>query len=364
MSEIIIGRPVPEKLETGLDIPNISFYDVRKAPFTLYGLYAPASEKPFKRLPKSVASETSPAVMRLSLQTAGGRVRFSTDSDFIAIKAVMPYVSRFAHMPLTGTSGFDLYIDSDGGSRFCKLFKPEPDMEGGYESVIRFKERKMRSFTINFPSYNALDELYVGLASDAAVGSGREYRTALPVVFYGSSITQGACTSRPGLTYENMISRKYDLDYLNFGFSGNARAEDTIVEYMASLPMLAFVSDYDHNAPSVEHLQKTHCRMYETVRRANPDIPYIMLSRPDYFRDVEDSIARRDVVIDTFRYARSQGDTRAFYIDGEGIFKGPYEDSCCVDGTHPNDIGMMMMAESIGKLLERALRGHPFPSAN
>lgn len=363
MSEIILGRPEAVNITTGLNLPNVSFYDVRRAPFEIYGLYEPQSEKPFKRLPKSIASETSPAVLRLSLQTAGGRVRFSTDSEYIAIKAVMPYVSRFAHMPLTGTTGFDLYMDSDAGSRYVKTFKPDPDIEGGYESVIKLDGRKMRHFTINFPSYNALDELYIGLESDATVGHGREYRTPLPVIFYGSSITQGACTSRPGLSYANMISRKYNLDYLNFGFSGNGRAEETIVRYMASLPMLAFVSDYDHNAPNVEYLRETHRRMYEIVREANPDIPYIMLSRPDFFCNAEESIARRDVIIDTFRYAREQGDKRAFYIDGEGIFKGPYEDSCTVDGTHPNDLGMMMIAESVGKLLERALRGHPFPSA-
>lgn len=358
MSEFVSNaKPIPVKIETALELPSVAFYDVRHEPFSIYGLYNARSEKPFRRVPLSVAQETSKAVCGLSVHTAGGRVRFSTDSSYIAIKAVMPYINRFAHMPLTGTTGFDLYIDSDAGSRYHRAFKPDVNIEGGYEQVIRFKEKAMRSYTINFPSYNALDELYIGLEADAKLLEGKRYRSKLPIVYYGSSITQGACTSRPGLTYENIISRKYDLDYINFGFSGNARAEKSIVNYMASLDMLAFVSDYDHNAPSVEHLRATHCEMYKTIRAAHPDVPYLMLSRPDFIGNRDESIARRDVIIDTFRYAREQGDTLVFYIDGEGIFRGPDEDSCTVDGTHPNDIGMLKMADCIGKKLERAMRG-------
>ncbi len=361
MSELVSkdgGRTVI--FETTLNEPDIVFYNTKRDPFKVYGLYNYRSERVCRRLPENVAIATGKAVEQLALETAGGRIRFSTDSPYIAIKAVMPYINRFAHMPMTGTTGFDLYEDTDGGSRFVRSFQPDIAANGGYEAVVRFDTKKKRFLTINFPSYNAVDELYIGIKSDAKVGFGKTYRSKLPVVYYGSSITQGACTSRPGLIYENIISRKYDLDYLNFGFSGSARAEAAIVEYMSSLDMMAFVSDYDHNAPSVEYLRDTHQRMYEAIRVANPKVPYIMLSRPDFStHDEKISAARRDVVIDTYRYARANGDKRVFYIDGEGIFRGPEEDSCTVDGTHPNDLGMTKLAAAIGRVLERALCGDP-----
>ena len=84
--------------------------------------------------------------------------------------------------------------------------------------------------------------------------------------------------------------------------------------------MLAFVADYDHNAPKVDYLAETHCRMYKIIREKNPDLPYIMLSRPDFQKSRADSIARRNVVIDTYRYALAQGDKNIYYIDGESIF--------------------------------------------
>lgn len=343
-------------IETSIKEPDIVFYDVRKSPFAVYGLYDYQNQSVFRRLPENIAAETSAGVKQLALETAGGRLRFSTDSEYIAISVKMPYIKRLSHMPMTGTTGFDLYLDSDGGSRYVKTFKPDANIKGGYESLIRVGGRGMRSYTINFPSYNAVNELYIGVSAKSHIGAGKEYRTKLPVVFYGNSITQGACSSRPGLTYENMISRKYDLDYINLGFSGNGRAEPPIVNYMASLDMLAFVSDYDHNAPSVDFLRDTHQRMYEIIRAAHPDIPYLMISRCD-FHGGEDDCLRRDVVIDTYRFARKQGDKNAFYIDGEGIFHGPDEDSCTVDGSHPTDIGMLKMADAIGRKLERALRG-------
>ncbi len=344
------------KLETKLTEPGITFYDTKSDPFRAYGLYQYRDQPVCRRLPEDVAAATGIGVKHLSVETAGGRLRFSTDSEYIAISVKMPYVKRLSHMPLTGTTGFDLYLDSQGGSRYIKTFKPDPSITDGYESLVKLGDRRMRSYTLNFPSYNAVNELFIGIEPDAHLNVGEFYRTKLPVVFYGSSITQGACSSRPGLTYENIISRRYDLDYINLGFSGNGRAELPLVNYMASLDMLAFVSDYDHNAPSVDYLRETHRRMYEIIRASHPDIPYIMISRPD-FAHTESDCQRRDVIIDTYRFARSQGDEMAFYIDGEGFFRGPDEDSCTVDGTHPNDLGMMKMADAIGKKLERALRG-------
>ena len=90
----------------------------------------------------------------------------------------------------------------------------------------------------------------------------------MPVVFYGSSITHGAAAGRPGNTYENFISQKYNLDYVNLGFAGQAKGEVNMAEYIAGLRMCAFVCDYDHNAPDADYLEKTHYRFYEIIRES------------------------------------------------------------------------------------------------
>ncbi|MBQ7384686.1 MAG: SGNH/GDSL hydrolase family protein [Clostridia bacterium] len=349
-------------LKTTLDGEvGIIFHDIRKAPFKIYGLYKPETESVFKRMPDEVGLNVNKGVARHYICTAGGRVRFSTDSRHIVIRTVMPYEARYDHMPRTNVCGFDLYEDTSVGSRFVGTFRPgTADISHGYEAVINLPDSCVRSLTINFPSYNPVSSLEIGLDADSTLGDGARYRTDKPIVYYGSSITQGGCASRPGNTYESIISRRLGLDYINLGFSGNALAEESIVEYMSGLDMLVFVSDYDHNARSVEYLADTHCRMYKMIREKHPDIPYIMLSRPDFQKEREQSILRRNVIIDTYRYALSQGDKNVYYIDGESLFRGPDEDSCTVDGTHPTDLGFAKMAEAIECELRRALRNAQF----
>ena len=350
-------------VETTVEAEGLRLYDVRRPPFRIYGLFEPTSEPEFKRMPDAVASVVSEGVKNLARHTAGGRVRFSTDSPYIVIKAVMPKVGHMAHMPLTGSAGFDLYVDRADGreSLFYRTFVPPYTMTDGYESKITLKADGVRSYTVNFPLYNPVTALYIGVKDGSYLGEGAPYRDLDPIVYYGSSITQGGCASRPGNAYQAMISRALGVDHVNLGFSGNGRGEDPMIDYLAGLKMSAFVSDYDHNAPTVEHLRATHYRLYERVRAAHPDIPYVMLTAPDFHRGslglsgATDATRRREVILESFHRALENGDKKVYYIDGESIFRGPYEDSCTVDGTHPNDLGFSMFADAIGAVLRRAL---------
>ena len=283
-----------------VNAPDLTLHDVRKPPFQIYGLYDPQNEPVFKRMSSDVAKTVSDGVKWLHLHTAGGRVRFSTDSPYVVIQAVMSGVYRMPHMPLTGTSAFDLYLDSPDGrySRYYRTFVPPHRMENGYESKHLLPAGK-NYLTIHFPLYNSLDTLYIGVAKDSVLAAGAPYRTLDPVVYYGSSITQGGCASRPGNTYQAMVSRVLNVDHINLGFSGGAHGEQPMLDYMASLAMSAFVCDYDHNAGSVKELHDTHQQVYDTIRSKHPHIPFVILSRPDFERD-ETSPERREVLLNTF----------------------------------------------------------------
>jgi hypothetical protein len=343
-------------VDTIIEKDGLKFIEVRNAPFEVYGLYDYKNQSEYKRLPDDIGLNVNEGVSSLYLHTAGGRVRFSTDSRYIAIKVEMKKVSPYPHMPLTNTAGLDLYIDAAEGEElgFFKTFVPPYNMTNGYESKIDLGVKKMRSFTINMPSYNCLTKLYVGVDSDAFLDKGQEYRPILPVVYYGSSITQGGCASRPGNIYQNIISRRLNIDYINLGFSGSGKAEPIIAEYMAGLPMSVFVSDYDHNAPTVEYLENTHFALYKTIREKNPTLPYVMVTRPDY-RNKSDSEARRQVILKSYHDALALGDKNVYFVDGKEFFTGKYADMCTVDSTHPTDLGFSFMADHIGATLEKIL---------
>lgn len=344
------------KVQTSLTEKDIKFYDVRLDPFKVYGLYNYRNETVFKRLPDNVAAAVNEGVRELALNTAGGRVRFSTDSKYIAIKTIMPSVTVFPHMTLAGTSGFDLYIDEGTGSTYYQTFMPPVGMKDGYESIIYFPNIKERNITINFPLYNSVDSLYIGLQNSASVGSGAEYNYKKPVLYYGSSITQGGCASRPGNSYQAIISRHLNCDYINLGFSGSARGEEAIAEYMSGMDISVFVCDYDHNAPDAEHLSATHVRLYKKLRDKSSKLPIILVSKPDFDNNMSDNIIRRDIIYSTYINAVKNGDENVFFIDGQRLFKDENRDCCTVDGCHPNDAGFLRMAEVIGYTVKQALQ--------
>ena len=160
--------------------------------------------------------------------------------------------------------------------------------------------------------------------------------------------------SRPGNAYPSFISRRFHRDFINLGFSGSGKAEQAIVEYMATLDMSVFVSDYDHNAPDAAYLEKTHYYLYETIRNKHLNVPYIMVSKPDTLWR-KDYVERREVIRRSYEKAMSNGDKNVYFIDGETLFSGECVDACTVDNSHPNDLGHMRMGKRIGDVIEGIL---------
>ena len=338
---------------------DVIWRDVRHAPFSLHGFHDPYNTPYFCRVPADVAAATSEGVDKLSRESAGGRVRFSTNSPYIAIRAKFLVVGRSPHLTLISTSGFDLYIDGEFGSRFVKEFRMPYDMTDTYEQILKLDGEKMRSFTINFPVHAVVQSLEIGLKPDAKLEAATPYRDLDPVLFYGSSIVHGTAATRPGLIYPAIISRELNLDFRNIGFSGMAKGEPVLAQWMATLPTSVFVCDYDHNAPTVEHLDATHYALYETIREKQPDVPYVMVTRPNYWpllRDYEHILQRRDVIMTSYLKARAAGDKNVYFIDGVEYFAG-LEDwrMATVDGCHPNDLGFYLMYQRILPVLKKAL---------
>ena len=331
------------------------YIDARCAPCQLYGLCEPLDGTPFKRMPRGVAEGVSETVAQLNGNTSGGRVRFTTDSKYLIVRAAMPCVLQRSNMPLLCTSGFDLYVHEAGRETYESGFKPPVDMKDGYEAIHYFPDRRTRQITLYMPLFNDVTTLEIGVEPSASLTAGAAYAHQRPVLYYGSSITQGAAASRPGMSYEAQIARRLDRDFINFGFAGAARGERAIADYMAGLDYAAFVSDYDHNAPTPEHLQSTHFALYETIRAARPDVPYVMVSRPVTRYGDEENARRRAIVMDSYARALKGGDRSVYFVDGYALFKEDGMEDCLADGLHPNDLGLYRMARAIGKTLAQCL---------
>lgn len=335
--------------------PDTVFYNVKNSPFALYGFAEKEIGKPFARMDSEVAKKVSEGVYKTNFWTAGGRVKFKTDSPYVVVSLTFPaVVASWPQMSHLAVKGCDMYQRIDEKEVFVGAFIPPLGSNEGYQQILRFNTEGLHDVTINMPTYASISEMHIGLHKDATVMEGSRYVNEKPVVFYGSSITQGGCMSRPGTIYENILSRKYNVDYVNLGFAGNARAEDAMAEYISNLDMSAFVYDYDYNTPSVNYLEKTHEKMFKVIREKNPTLPIIIMSAPSGF-DKEYIKNRRDVIFKTYENAKGNNDENVYFIDGLVLFEkyGYGWGEPTLEGVHPTDLGFDLIAKSIGEVLER-----------
>ncbi|MBQ8894287.1 MAG: hypothetical protein IJ043_07755 [Clostridia bacterium] len=337
------------EVETKIERDGLTFYDVEDAPFTICGVQY--IDGKYRRLPEAVAKATSDGVHHLHTHTAGGRVRFVTDSPYIAISAQMENLGKMAHFPFTASIGFDLYT----GKHYLKTYVPPLNVTDGFEGIVDIPDPCEREYTINFPLYSGVNRLYVGIKVGSVLKAAPAYDLDLPIVYYGSSITQGGCASRPGNAYQSIIGRELNCDHINLGFSGNAKGEEAITDYIAGLDMAAFVYDYDHNAPNPDHLQATHEKMFRKIRAAHPDLPILMLTRPKYYL-TSDEIKRLTIVRQTYEKALAAGDKNVYFIPGPDLLIDLVRETALVDNCHPNDSGFVSMAYVIGEKLKEILK--------
>ncbi len=335
-------------VNTSITATDIEWYDVTTAPFDLCGVFYDNTEGAYLRFPRSVSKTVSPKVDALNFNTSGGRVRFKTDSDYIAISAELLEADRMAHMASAGQNGFDLYKNN----RWHRLFTPPHDLENAY-SIERKLDGDMAEYTIYFPLYRGVKRLLVALRKGAKIETAHEFSIKAPVVLYGSSITQGACASRPGNNYVNTMMRKFDADFINLGFSGSCKAEPEMAHYIAGLEMSAFVYDFDHNVRNPEQLKDTHKPFFDIIRKAQPNLPIIMVTAPDAYFNGPTFYTRRDIIYENYLEAKNAGDNNVYYVDGSTLFPEECIDNCIVDGTHPSDLGYYLMAEGIAKPFEK-----------
>ncbi|MBR5743124.1 MAG: SGNH/GDSL hydrolase family protein [Clostridia bacterium] len=333
------------RVESDFRKNGLFYYSSDKEPFRIHGLIREGGV--YRRIPEAVASAVNEGVAYLHTNTAGGRVRFRTASRRVSIRAVYDSVGKMPHFALTGSAGFDLYADG----AYAGTFMPPFDVGDELESMITLGRKKERELLIEFPLYSGVKELYIGLDRDTPPLAPAPYRHPVPMVYYGSSITQGGCASRPGTSYQALVSRALDADYINLGFSGSARGEDAIVAYMKDLAMSVFVLDYDHNAPSPEHLSATHEKAFRAVREAHPDLPIVVMSRPKY-RLTKDEKERLRIIRETVSKAKAAGDEKVFLLDGKALTR-LCRDEGTVDGCHPTDLGFFAMARALEELIRK-----------
>ena len=323
----------------------------------LRGVFFSQEEDCFRRMPKSVSSTVNSGVDWLSEDLAGGRICIKTDSPYVAVKCLVPFQDQMSHITIFAQYGCAVREDGDYRKLIAPSFQQLCNPIDGlvaYEGIhYTVNPNAVHTYEIYLPLYGGAKRIYIGLKRGAKVEVAPVRKYKKPVVFYGSSITQGGCATRPDNDYVSMLCRWLDTEYINLGFSGSAHGEQTMAEYIGSLDSSVIVLDYDHNS-GLEELRQRHYSFYQTIRKLRPATPIILISKPDYDYDPQGD-DRAAVLMDTLEKARANGDQNITFIHGKTLFGDEDRSVCTVDCCHPNDIGFFRMAKTIYPVLKNLL---------
>ena len=342
---MLVKKNIPDDVEwwDGLDSEH----------FSLHGLIV--EDGKLMRMPSKIAEKVSIKVAHLNNHTSGGRLSFITDSPYVALHCkINGHV--MANMSWSGSGSFDLYADG----KFAGLFRSIP--KGEQTEVLYNCPLRPHQFDagehhmmMSFPLYAGVEELSIGLKKGCTLRAYDPYKDTLPILYYGSSITQGASASRPAMLYQSYISKDTNVDFINLGFSGSAKGEPAIADYLAGIRCSIFVCDWDHNLNTADRLRERHYPLYRTFRDAQPDTPIIFISRPD-FDTMPCAPGNREVIIESYERALAEGDKNVYFIDGETIFGEDHRTECTVDHAHPTDLGFFRFYQALLPLIQRLLK--------
>ena len=338
----------------------MQFYSCFSAPFRVYGLDVVDTEKQnYWRLADEDSALVSEGVRKRSKAPSGGRVRFRTDADSVHVK--LRFHEIHVDWGASVCAGESVCVLTGSGlqSQYRGVVCAEEYSPLCIEKTIRLRnsdeEKRLRQVTIHLPFNDRIAALEVGVDENDQILAPDEYSSPEKLLFYGSSITDGYCASIPSNTYSAMLCRWLDCDYQNLGFDGMAKGETAMAEIIAKKDFSIFVMDYDHNAPTPEHLAATHEPFFKIVRAAHPTAPVIFCSRPNFFENPAESILRRDIILQTYQNARKAGDENVYFVNGESYFGAFGAECCTVDCCHPTDLGFFRMAERIYSVVQSIL---------
>jgi lysophospholipase L1-like esterase len=332
---------------------NLAWYDAREV--GLEGQAFSDLKSPYDRLPARAEGKVRDAVWNLSRNSAGLCVRFRTNS--LTVRCQWTTTSdRLAmpHMPATGVSGVDLYVKDDGGKwRWLGVGQPK---EGSTHlaTLVAGLSAVERDYCLYLPLYNGVSQVEIGVATGSKLSQLiRAEDRRQPIVFYGTSITQGGCASRPGMVHTAILGRRLDRPVINLGFSGNGKMEAEVTSCLVDIDAAVFVIDCLPNMTAAEVTANT-APLVATLRKAHPKTPIVLAEDRTYSNaflrkeQAERNATSRAALTKVFKELQAN-DPNLHYLAGEHQLGADGEDT--VDGSHPTDLGFLRMADEFSKVL-------------
>ena len=320
------------------------------------------TSNPFQRFPDSMKDLVRKRVWDLSENPAGVYVDFETNTDEIIVKYEVKGPVEFPHMPATGVSGIDLYKRDEGNWVWVKAnynFADTISYKFRLKDTIDLTQNKLRLY---LPLYNIVSHMEIGIKTNSNFKESPRDLTK-PIVVYGTSITQGACAGRPGTAWTSILSREIGIPLFNYGFSGNGRLEEEVLNFLAQLDAEVFILDCLANFTSGQGLnaQQAKIRLIEgvkTIRKSHPETPIILTDHAGYphgevhYPEKEKYLELNRSNREAFEKLKREGFDNIYLL---GFKELGLDQEDFIDGVHPNDAGMIKYANAYLHLLRKVI---------
>lgn len=362
---VLIAAAVAALCTTAQAATATTWHDVKSLTFEGQGWAESEMAARFDRLPARFESKVLGCTWQMSHHSSGMVARFVTDSPAISARwTLLNDAFDLPHMPASGVSGVDLYVKHKGKWEWLGAFNAQMGIAKDNEQVLfSGLSPEMREYSLYLPLYNGVTSAEVGITECSTIkpADPRE-RNIKPVVFYGTSILQGGCASRPGMAYPSIIGRKLDVPIINLGFSGEGRCEHESAEILAELCCSLYVIDCLPNLagqPDVVTDRVTY--LLKTLKAKRPNTPVVLVEDAGGQSVFAREAAGKQTVVSAalekvYKAAKPGWGNKLYYVKGAHLLG--HDGEATVDGIHATDAGFLRMAEIIASTVKKALDEH------
>lgn len=316
----------------------------------------------FTRLPVFMKDSVRDQLWWLAGCSTGIGIRFSTDSRRIGARYNLRYDFSMMHMAMTGIKGTDLYrLDDDGKWHYVNTARPIKDSVQ-HKIYVENLDGKMHEYMIYLPLYDGIKWFEIGVDSTATLQKPQvdNPRRGKRIVCYGTSVMQGGCATRTGMTQTTMLQRDLNVEVVNLGFSGEGKQDYCMARLMAQIEdVICYVID------PVPNCTKDMCdtltyNFIKILRDAKPDVPIVMvegLTYPyakydSYFRDYLPQ--KNEAFRKNYERLKKENKKNLYYMTTDGMTG--FEEEGTVDGVHLTDIGFRAYTQKLEKILKKILK--------
>ncbi|MEJ2702093.1 MAG: SGNH/GDSL hydrolase family protein [Sedimentisphaerales bacterium] len=317
----------------------------------------------YDRLPAKAEDVVRQPIWSLSHDSAGMCVRFITDANEIQARWELRSKGlAMSHMPATGVSGLDLYVKMDGQWKWLAVGRPT-QFPVNSVTLVKGIPAGTREYFLYLPLYNGVLSVEIGVPEGSTLGKAAPYpKDHKPIVFYGTSITQGGCASRTGMVHTALLGRRFGYPVINLGFSGNGRMEPAMADLFAELDPSVYVLDCLPNMNG-QMVAERVAPFVKKLRKAHPDTPILLVEDRTYSDAFlvaslrQNNADNRRELRRAYAGLKAEGVEHLYYLPGDRLLRDDLDNLATVDGSHPTDLGFMRQTDAFYEALEPILLG-------